>query len=157
MRLPPTPPVLLRRVLLALPVLLLLLLLPGGLLLGGLLGLLLGGPLGLLRGTALDAEHISVAGAAIKGTGNALVAGQKAALAIRQHEIGLAPAGNSESANELRGRVVRCVFLGSNRDYVVELADGSQVKVTAEPRVIFPPGSEVALRLPRERCQLLSR
>lgn len=46
---------------------------------------------------------------------------------------------------------VRCVFLGSNRDYLVELADGSQVKVTAEPRVIFPPGSEVILRSPPER------
>ena len=111
----------------------------------------------VLRGRVLDSQHISVAGVPIKGSGNGIAAGGDAALSIRQHEIELADRATPGAENELAGRVVRCVFLGSNRDYVVEAADGSQIKVVAPPRLVFAPGSEVTLRLPPERCQLLSR
>jgi iron(III) transport system ATP-binding protein len=111
----------------------------------------------ILRGPALDGETISVAGVPIRGTGGGIVAGRQAGVAIRQHDIDLLPAQDQGTGNALRGRVVRCVFLGANRDYTVEVSDGSQIKVTAEPALVFPPGSEVSLRLPSEKCRLLSR
>ncbi len=111
----------------------------------------------ILRGKVLDADHVSVAGIAVSGQGDALRGDGAAAIAIRQHEVELAPGTSGLGANELNGRVVRSVFLGVTRDYVVEIADGTQVKISAPPRLLFEPGTQVKLRLPQARCRLLSR
>jgi iron(III) transport system ATP-binding protein len=51
--------------------------------------------------------------------------------------------------------VVRNVFLGSARDYVVEVADGTQLRITAPPEQNLAPGATVWLTLPPERCRAL--
>jgi iron(III) transport system ATP-binding protein len=48
------------------------------------------------------------------------------------------------------------VFLGNSRDYMVELADGAQLRITAPPSASFPQGSPVWLHLPPERCRALA-
>ena len=111
----------------------------------------------VLKGTALDESHVSVGGVALTGLGDPLVKGKQAAIAIRQHEIELVPPTPELAANELTGRVVRSVYLGAVRDTVVAIADGTEVKVSAPPRLLFEAGQEVKLRLPIERCRLLSR
>ena len=55
------------------------------------------------------------------------------------------------------GTVARQVFLGSSRDYLVELAQGHQFRVTTPPDLSLPPGSAVWLHLPPERCRGLPR
>jgi iron(III) transport system ATP-binding protein len=51
---------------------------------------------------------------------------------------------------------VRQVFLGSNRDYMVEVADGTQLRVITAANESVPPGSKVWLHLPPDRCRALT-
>src|SRR3954471_13314780 len=82
----------------------------------------------ILKGKVLDADHIEVAGAALRCTGDPLHAGSPTAISIRQHEITLAAAQPASGQNVLPATVVRHVFLGNSRDYMVELADGTQLR-----------------------------
>jgi iron(III) transport system ATP-binding protein len=52
--------------------------------------------------------------------------------------------------------VVRQVFLGSSRDYMVEVADGTQLRIVTETEESITPGSPVWLKLPPERCRALA-
>ncbi|HEY7551357.1 MAG TPA: ABC transporter ATP-binding protein [Hyphomicrobiaceae bacterium] len=113
----------------------------------------------ILKGTARDASHIEIAGTVLKGGGAPLASGAPAAVSIRQHEIALDDAGAGPKAgmSSLPGKVVRNVFLGAARDYVIALPDETQLRVTAAPDIDLAPGSDVTLRLPEARCRLLSR
>jgi len=53
--------------------------------------------------------------------------------------------------------VTRQVFLGATRDYLVEVADGTTLRVVTAPDNIVPEGDEVWLTLPPDRCRALSR
>ena len=52
--------------------------------------------------------------------------------------------------------VVRQVFLGGNRDYMVEAKDGTQLRLLAAAGENIPQGSTVWVYLPPERCRALS-
>ncbi|HWE23208.1 MAG TPA: ABC transporter ATP-binding protein [Myxococcales bacterium] len=110
----------------------------------------------ILRGKALDATHVSFAGTPIECRGAALIAGSEVAVSIRQHDIAISNhAGRPAAANAVECRVVRNVFLGNARDYLVEAVDGTQLRVTAAPDESFAPGASVWLTLPPERCRAL--
>jgi iron(III) transport system ATP-binding protein len=109
----------------------------------------------IVRGTALDAGHISFAGSPIRCDGASLVPGTETPVSIRQHDIGIA-AGRPEADNAVAGTVVRNVFLGSTRDYIVEAKDGTQLRVTAAPEEDFAPGAAVWLTLPPQKCRALA-
>jgi iron(III) transport system ATP-binding protein len=49
------------------------------------------------------------------------------------------------------------VFLGANRDYMLETADGTTLRAITSPQTAIPGGTEVWLTLPPERCRALSR
>jgi len=55
----------------------------------------------------------------------------------------------------LPATVVRNVFLGASRDYMVELTDGTQLRVVTAPGENIPQGAAVWLRMPFERCRAL--
>ena len=60
-------------------------------------------------------------------------------MSVRLHDIALTPDGarrqrRASSRTRPTGRVVRQAYLGSYRDYLVDLADGQQVRVTAPLR-----------------------
>ena len=110
----------------------------------------------VVKGKAIDAAHMTVAGATIRCTGEAMIAGKDAAISIRQHEIRLvasepAPAG----ANVVPATVIRHVFLGNSRDYMVELADGTQLRVVTSADQSVPQGEKVWLELPPQCCRVL--
>jgi iron(III) transport system ATP-binding protein len=110
----------------------------------------------ILRGKALDATHVSFAGAPIECRGAALSPGAEVAVCVRQHDIAISnhatrPAGG----NAVQCTVVRNVFLGGSRDYLVEAPDGTQLRITAAPGETFAPGASVWLTLPPERCRAL--
>jgi iron(III) transport system ATP-binding protein len=114
------------------------------------------GAANILKGKALDRSHVSVAGVALRCVGAELASGSDAAISIRQHEVALiaaAPAGASD--NMLPGTVTRNVFLGNSRDYMVELADGTQLRAITAPHESIPQGAKVWLHLPAERCRAL--
>jgi iron(III) transport system ATP-binding protein len=111
----------------------------------------------ILRGTALDADRVSIAGAALRTTGRTLQAGKPVAVSVRQHEIAIAlEAPPSGADNHLRALVARQVFLGSARDYTVQLDDKTELRVTAPPGQNIAPGQAVWLHLPAEQCRALA-
>jgi len=110
----------------------------------------------ILRGRAVDATHVSFAGTPIECSGAALALGAEVAVSIRQHEIGISNhATRPAAANAVQCKVVRNVFLGGARDYVVEAPDGTQLRITAAPGERFAPGASVWLTLPPDRCRAL--
>jgi iron(III) transport system ATP-binding protein len=109
----------------------------------------------IIRGKALDATHMAFAGTTIECCGAPMVAGSAAAVSVRQHEVQLSAQAPSARGNAVQGTVVRNVFLGSSRDYIVEAPDGTQLRVTAPPERNLAPGAPVWLVLPPERCRAL--
>ena len=110
----------------------------------------------ILKGRALDADHIEVAGATLKGAGGALKGGTPGAISVRQHDIALTSAQPPAAHNVLSGRVVRHVFLGGNRDYLIELKDGAQVRVLAPAAQSIAEGASVFLHVEPEKCRTLA-
>src|SRR5499427_3392123 len=110
----------------------------------------------ILKGKALDRDHVSVAGVPLRCVGAVLTPGSDTAISIRQHEVALATApAAGASDNMLPGTVTRNVFLGNSRDYMVELADGTQLRAVTAPQESVPQGAKVWLHLPPERCRAL--
>ncbi len=110
----------------------------------------------VVKGRAKDAAHLEVAGAALRCTGDAMAVGTPAAISIRQHEIKLITGETMPSGgNVLPATVIRHVFLGNSRDYLVELSDGTQLRVVASPDQSVPQGEKVWLELPAQRCRVL--
>jgi iron(III) transport system ATP-binding protein len=108
----------------------------------------------ILHGRAIDATHVEFAGAAIECHGVPLAAGRDAAVSIRQHHIDIA-SQPPRAGNAVQATVVRNVFLGSTRDYVVEARGATHLRITAAPGQNFAPGTPVWVILPKERCRAL--
>jgi iron(III) transport system ATP-binding protein len=89
--------------------------------------------------------------------GAKLKAGQSTAVAIRQHDIQLSTQAPHAPGNTVKATVTRQVFLGASRDYMVETADGTTLRVVTPTENAVPAGTEVWLTLPPNRCRALSR
>jgi iron(III) transport system ATP-binding protein len=111
----------------------------------------------IVKGVARDADHIAFAGATLQVVGAKLTPGESAAIAIRQHDIQLGIQAPGNPQNAVKARVARQVFLGATRDYLVETADGTTLRVVTTPGNVVAEGGEVWLTLPPERCRALSR
>ena len=110
----------------------------------------------VVKGKVLDHSRISLAGVVVRGNGGKFPAGGDGAMSIRQHDIVLTtaePQGGED--NVLPATVVRNVFLGGGRDYMVETADGTQLRVLTPATENIPQGSRVQVRLPVDRCRIL--
>ena len=107
--------------------------------------------------TARDENHVSFSGATLQVVGAKLKAGQKAVIAIRQHDIELSTQAPLTAANAVKAIVTRQVFLGASRDYMVEAQDGTTLRIVTPTENAVPKGTEVWLTLPAERCRALSR
>ena len=81
-------------------------------------------------------------------------AGLDAPFSIRLEDVALFPAAQPPGAPRIEGTVVRRVFLGSARDYVVE-AGGELIRITTAPQLDVQPGERVWLGFPLERCHRL--
>jgi iron(III) transport system ATP-binding protein len=111
----------------------------------------------VIKGVARDENHISFSGATLRVVGAKLSANQDAAVAIRQHDIQLSTSAPASADNTVKATVTRQVFLGANRDYVLETSDGTNLRAVTSPQIAFPAGTQVWLTLPPERCRALSR
>ena len=62
----------------------------------------------------------------------------------------------ADKNNVVPAKVIRQVFLGSSRDYMVEAQDGTQLRIVTEAEGSIAPGAPVWLRMPPERCRALA-
>jgi iron(III) transport system ATP-binding protein len=111
----------------------------------------------VIKGVARDENHVAFAGSTLQVVGARMKAGDTAPVAVRQHDIQLSTSAPTNTANAVKARVTRQVFLGANRDYLVETADGTALRVVTTPANMVAEGTEVWLTLPPERCRALSR
>jgi iron(III) transport system ATP-binding protein len=111
----------------------------------------------VINGTARDANHVAFAGSTLQVVGEKLDPGQKAIVAIRQHDIQLSTQAPPTPDNAVKATVTRQVFLGASRDYMVETLDGTTLRIVTSTDNAVPQGAEVWLYLPPERCRALSR
>ena len=111
----------------------------------------------VIKGVARDENHVEFAGAVLQVVGAKLTAGQNAVVAIRQHDIQLSTKPPATPDNSVKATVTRQVFLGANRDYMVETSDGTVLRIITSTETAIPKGAEVWLTLPVERCRALSR
>jgi iron(III) transport system ATP-binding protein len=111
----------------------------------------------VIKGTGRDDNHIAFAGSTLQVVGAKPRPGQDTAVAIRQHDIQLSTQTPQNLQNTVKATVTRQVFLGASRDYMVETADGTTLRVVTSTENPVPKGSEVWLTLPAERCLALSR
>jgi iron(III) transport system ATP-binding protein len=110
----------------------------------------------VIRGKALDGVHLNCAGATLRCTGGKLAPGSEGAIAVRQHVAKLSAKKPDGAENVMPATVVRQVFLGSSRDYMVALADNTQLRVVTAAGENIPQGASVWLHLPPEGCRILS-
>jgi iron(III) transport system ATP-binding protein len=111
----------------------------------------------VIKGVARDDNHVAFAGETLQVVGAKLQSGQETPVAIRQHDIRLSTQAPQGIQNTIKATVTRQVFLGANRDYMVETADGTTLRVVTPTDGAVARGTEVWLTLPPERCRALSR
>jgi len=110
----------------------------------------------VITGNALDNARIDFAGSPLLCVGEPMTAGNPAPVSIRPHDIGVSTGKPSQTENVVPATVVRQVFLGDRRDYMVEARDGTQLRVITEAEENIPQGSAVWLHLPPDRCRALA-
>ena len=111
----------------------------------------------VLRGRSLGGGRIEIGGVPVACTGEPPAAGLEAPVSVRQHDIALLTAPPASTENVVPATVLRQVFLGGTRDYMVELPGGAQLRVLTQADTSVPPGSAVWLHLPPDRCRALAR
>ena len=109
----------------------------------------------MIKGKAVDETHIACGEAVLRCTGDKLSPGATAPSRCASTSSGCGARPQSMD-NVLPGTVMRQVFLGSSRDYMVETADGTQLRVVTSPAENVAQGAPVWLYLPPERCRVLS-
>ncbi len=80
--------------------------------------------------------------------------GAPVSISIRPHDIKLS-AASPQGENVVPATVVRQVFLGGSRDYMVEFKDGTQLRVVTAASESLPQGSAVYLQMPPDKCRAL--
>jgi len=110
----------------------------------------------LLKGTAAADNTVACPGLTLRcGQGRTAPQGETA-VSIRLHDVELLRSGNGATdTNMARGRVVRQVYLGASRDYLVALEAGPQIRATTGPAIDIAAGSDVWVRFPVESCRAL--
>ena len=110
----------------------------------------------VIKGKGLDATRIDFAGTALRCSGEAIKIGATTPVSVRPHDIAIS-AAQRQGENVVPATVVRQVFLGGSRDYMVEAKDGTQLRVLTGAGENIPQGSAVWLHLPSERCRALAK
>jgi iron(III) transport system ATP-binding protein len=110
----------------------------------------------ILRGKRLGDGLVDCGGVVLRCGEGELGRSSEAIVSVRLHDIQLSAEGPASGRpNEAVGMVARRVYLGAQRDYLVALKDGQQLRVLAPLAVDIAVGSEVRLRLPPECCRAL--
>jgi iron(III) transport system ATP-binding protein len=105
-----------------------------------------------------DGEAVTCGSGLVLRCGSGEFAAQgDTAVSVRHHDIRLLREGPGErEPNWARGVVARQIYLGSHRDYLVDIGPGETVHAVSPSEVSVPPGEPVWLHFPPERCRALA-
>ena len=110
----------------------------------------------ILRGRRVGDRLVDCGGIVLRCGEGEHGRGEEAVVSIRLHEVELLPDAATEGRpNEAAGTVARRVYLGAQRDYLVTLKDGQQLRVLTPLAIDIAVGSAVRVRLPAARCRAL--
>jgi iron(III) transport system ATP-binding protein len=109
----------------------------------------------VLKGKGLDGNRVEFSGVALQCTGEKVVPGAATAVSVRPHDVTLHASQPSQTENVVPATVVRQVFLGNGRDYMVETKDGTQLRTMTAAEINIPQDSTVWLHMPPARCRAL--
>ena len=112
-------------------------------------------------GNVFDVKHVGgsrveIAGQALEvGQGEFAGPGRDMSVCVKTHDIELVGDGEAKSGNVLQGVVRSQAYLGSQRDYIVDI--GQELLVAAPPAFDVAPGSKVGVKFRADRCRGLVR
>jgi iron(III) transport system ATP-binding protein len=112
-------------------------------------------------GNVIDARHVygnrvEISGRTLEiGQGDFAEPGGEMSVCVKMHDLELLPHGKDTGENVLSGVVRSHAYLGSHRDYVVDV--GQDLVVAAPANLEIAPGSQVAVRFRADRCRGLAR
>jgi iron(III) transport system ATP-binding protein len=109
----------------------------------------------VFKGSNRDDSHIAFAGTALRLNDTKLPDRGETAVSIRPHDIAIMANRPANTENVVPATVMRQVFLGSSRDYLVEVSGGTQLRVITPAGENLAGGSAVFIHLPPERCRAL--
>jgi iron(III) transport system ATP-binding protein len=103
----------------------------------------------------VDGNRVEVGGRTLDiGDGDFAGPGREMSFCVKTHDIEMIP-GEPDGANNVLPGVVRGqAYLGSHRDYVVDV--GQDVLIAAPASLQIPNGSKVNVRFRPERCRALA-
>jgi iron(III) transport system ATP-binding protein len=97
-----------------------------------------------VNGHAIDVEH-----GEFPGTGTSL------GICVKTHDMELVPGPADGTANALPGTIRSQAYLGSHRDYVVDI--GQELLISAPASLQISTGAPVHVRLRADRCRVLAK
>ena len=110
----------------------------------------------LLEGTRVDGRRVDVAGHALDvGHGEFAGRGEPMSVCVKTHDMHIDADGRADGTNALPGVVRSQAYLGSHRDYIVDV--GQPLLIAAPAALNIPAGSSVTVRFRPDRCRGIIR
>jgi iron(III) transport system ATP-binding protein len=105
----------------------------------------------VLKGRCIQNGRVEIEGQLLDvQAGDFTAPGEPMSVCVKMHDLEIVTTGSGDRANVLPGVVRKHAYLGSHRDYIVDL--GQEVLITAPAALELATGSKVGVRFPRERC-----
>ena len=106
----------------------------------------------VISATHLSGHSVEVAGHTLEiGQGSFAGPGKPMSFCVKTHDVELLAGDGIDADNTLPGTVRGQAYLGSHRDYIVDV--GQDVLIAAPAEVSVPDGSKVRVRFKAERCR----
>ena len=119
----------------------------------------------VLDATHLEGERVAVGNRTLAlGQGEFAGAGKPMSFCVKTHDVEILPGAPDGADNVLPGVVRGQAYLGSHRDYIIEIVEpaperttpGQEILVTAPSTLNVATGSPVHVRFRPERCRALA-
>jgi iron(III) transport system ATP-binding protein len=114
------------------------------------------GATNVIDGTHVDGNRVEVAGHVLAvAQGEFAGPGKPMSVCVKTHDVDLVADERTDGANMLPGIVRSQAYLGSHRDYIVDV--GQELLIAAPASLYIAAGSRVKVRLRAERCRGIIR
>jgi len=106
----------------------------------------------ILRVKHVDGHVVDIGGRRLTiAQGRFAGPGKDMSVCVKTHDVELIPEHPNGADNVLPGVIRSQAYLGSHRDYIVDV--GQEMLIAAPARIDLPAGSEVHVRLDPQRCR----